>query len=254
MALPPRQQRHMFLRYEGLEYLDTDIVDFEGRLARIHKREVHRVPVLNFGGLPHLMAEGLSGRMLMEHHDEAAPSYTLIRDSILRLCHRLIACSIAERSQAPKKVTVMDLFYLRGMDVGSVNIPYLLARLAEHFGLLTAEILGGLTACVAMGPERQPVAMAGALVVTKDALIIDEGIQPDFLRELTHSIPETDQTEDWRGQYLRRKAGLAAAMPMIPHIFIFCLYLTKPGRPREGNIDEYWWRIYESGNLEVLES
>ncbi|GJZ26292.1 hypothetical protein Tco_0570545 [Tanacetum coccineum] len=25
-------------------------------------------------------------------------------------------------------------------------------------------------------------------------------------------------------------------------------------RPREGNIDEYWWRIYKSGNLEVLES
>ncbi|GKC03305.1 hypothetical protein Tco_0994915, partial [Tanacetum coccineum] len=24
--------------------------------------------------------------------------------------------------------------------------------------------------------------------------------------------------------------------------------------PREGNIDEYWWRIYESVNLEVLES
>ncbi|GKF75299.1 hypothetical protein Tco_0224743, partial [Tanacetum coccineum] len=23
---------------------------------------------------------------------------------------------------------------------------------------------------------------------------------------------------------------------------------------REGNIDEYWWRIYETGNLEVLES
>ncbi|GKA80886.1 hypothetical protein Tco_0787578 [Tanacetum coccineum] len=25
-------------------------------------------------------------------------------------------------------------------------------------------------------------------------------------------------------------------------------------RPREGNIDEYWWRIYKSRNLEVLES
>ncbi|GKG56742.1 hypothetical protein Tco_0580066, partial [Tanacetum coccineum] len=24
--------------------------------------------------------------------------------------------------------------------------------------------------------------------------------------------------------------------------------------PHEGNIDEYCWRIYESGNLEVLES
>ncbi|GJZ67336.1 hypothetical protein Tco_0630576 [Tanacetum coccineum] len=25
-------------------------------------------------------------------------------------------------------------------------------------------------------------------------------------------------------------------------------------RPREGNIDKHWWRIYESGNIEVLES
>ncbi|GKF70028.1 hypothetical protein Tco_0203085, partial [Tanacetum coccineum] len=24
--------------------------------------------------------------------------------------------------------------------------------------------------------------------------------------------------------------------------------------PDEGNIDEYWWRIYEFGNLEMLES
>ncbi|GJW70646.1 hypothetical protein Tco_0127563 [Tanacetum coccineum] len=98
-------------------------------------------------------------------------SYTLIRDLILRLYHRLIACSIAGRSQAPEKVTVTDLFYLRGLDVGSVNIPYLLARylrrfatrrksgalisggqfvaqLAEHFGLLIEERLQGLMICV----------------------------------------------------------------------------------------------------------
>ncbi|GJV35462.1 hypothetical protein Tco_1407939 [Tanacetum coccineum] len=236
MALPPCKQRYKFLRYKGLEYLDTDITDFEGRLARIHRREVHRVPVFDFRGLPDLMAEGLSGRMLMEHREEAGvildldtlrlysfswvelrgmgissagdflgttPSYTLIRDLILRLCHRLIACSFAGRSQRPEKVTVTDLFYLRGMDVGSVNVPYLLARylrlfsagrksgahisggqfaarLAEHFGLLTAEILGGLTfddtwALVAMGPERQLVAAAGAPAVAEDALIIDEG-------------------------------------------------------------------------------
>ncbi|GJU57189.1 hypothetical protein Tco_1234955 [Tanacetum coccineum] len=31
------------------------------------------------------------------------PSYTAIQDPILRLCHRLIACSIVGRSQAPKK-------------------------------------------------------------------------------------------------------------------------------------------------------
>ncbi|GJW62820.1 hypothetical protein Tco_0112155 [Tanacetum coccineum] len=109
-----------------------------------------------------------------------APSYTAIRDPILRLCHRLIACSIAGRSQAPKKVTVTDLFYLRGMDVDWVNVPYLLARylrlfaaerksgahisggqfvarLAVHFGLLTTEILGGLTVIV---PELPIIDMA----------------------------------------------------------------------------------------------
>ncbi|GKD88828.1 hypothetical protein Tco_1364335, partial [Tanacetum coccineum] len=102
------------------------------------------------------MTGGLSARMLMKHKDaqglggarrrlswrqfilalglhideemQAAefgaywaetPSYTVIWDPILRMCHRLIACSIAKRSKAPKKVTVTDLFYLRGMDVGS---------------------------------------------------------------------------------------------------------------------------------------
>ncbi|GKC17641.1 hypothetical protein Tco_1014423 [Tanacetum coccineum] len=158
------------------------------------------------------------------------PSYTLIRDPILRLCHRLIAYSIAGSSQAPEKVTMTDLFYLRGMDVGSVNVPYLLARyfrlftagrksgahisggqfvarLADYFGLLTTEILGGLTiispelpvidmeelvrmqisvelddtwAWVAMGPERQSDVAAGAPADSEDAPIIDEGSQADL--------------------------------------------------------------------------
>ncbi|GKF84951.1 hypothetical protein Tco_0249849, partial [Tanacetum coccineum] len=108
------------------------------------------------------------------------PSYIMIRDLILRLCHRLIACSIDGRSQAPEKVTIMDLFYLRGMDIDSVNVPYLLARylrlfaarrksgahisrgrfvarLAEHFGLLTAKILEGFTI---IAPELLIVDMA----------------------------------------------------------------------------------------------
>ncbi|GKD23166.1 hypothetical protein Tco_1224869 [Tanacetum coccineum] len=234
MALPPCDQRHQYLR-----------------------REVHRVLVFDFGGLPDLMAEGLSARMLMEHRDAqgaeserqildkgdlrdywigissardflvTAPSYTSIRNLILRLCHRLIVCSIAGRSQAPENVTMTDLFYLRGMDVSSVNVPYLLAtylrlfaagrksralisggqfvaRLTEHFGLLTEERLGGLTvitfalpvidmdelmrlqicveiddtwAWVALGPERQPDVTAGALGVAQDAPVVDEGDQ-----------------------------------------------------------------------------
>ncbi|GJZ21461.1 hypothetical protein Tco_0558500, partial [Tanacetum coccineum] len=109
-----------------------------------------------------------------------APSYTAIRDPILRLCHSLISCSIAGRSQAPEKVTVTNLFYLRGMDVGSINHHYLLARylrlfaaerksgahissgqfvarLAEHFRLLIVEVLQGLTV---IAPELPIIDMA----------------------------------------------------------------------------------------------
>ncbi|GKE22435.1 hypothetical protein Tco_1433947, partial [Tanacetum coccineum] len=156
-----------------------------------------------------------------------ALSYTVIRDPILRLCHRLIACSIVRRSQAPEKVTMTDLFYLRGMDVGSISVPYILARylrlfaagrksrdhisggqfvarLAEHFGLLTVEIPQGLIviapallvidmtelvrfqicmkiddtwAWVAMGLERQPDAAVGAFEAVEDAHVVDEGGQ-----------------------------------------------------------------------------
>ncbi|GJZ65636.1 hypothetical protein Tco_0622332 [Tanacetum coccineum] len=118
---------------------------------------------------------------------------------MLRLCHRLIACSIAGRSQAPEKVTVTDLFYLRGMDVGSVNVPYLLARYLRLFaagrksgahlsGVIDMAELVRLQICVelddtwawvAMRPERQPIATVGAPAVAKDAPIIDEGGQAD---------------------------------------------------------------------------
>ncbi|GJZ16362.1 hypothetical protein Tco_0552039 [Tanacetum coccineum] len=180
MALPPREQRHTFLRYQGLEYTDDDI---ETRLTRIYKREVHRVHVFNFGGLPDLMADGLSGRMPMEHKDAqgvslftsqvwrrifdirgplfqldelggahewsarqipdkgglrdywiwissagdflgTAPSYTAIQDPILRLCHRYLRLFAAGRKSG-----------------AHISGGQFVARLAEHFGLLTAEIL-----------------------------------------------------------------------------------------------------------------
>ncbi|GKE51466.1 hypothetical protein Tco_1486622, partial [Tanacetum coccineum] len=42
MALSPRDQRHQYLRFEGLEYTDADITDFEERLGRIYGREIPR--------------------------------------------------------------------------------------------------------------------------------------------------------------------------------------------------------------------
>ncbi|GJY88795.1 zf-CCHC domain-containing protein [Tanacetum coccineum] len=45
MALSLRDQRHQYLRFEGLQYTEGDIADFEMRLAKIYKREVHWVQV-----------------------------------------------------------------------------------------------------------------------------------------------------------------------------------------------------------------
>ncbi|GJU85842.1 hypothetical protein Tco_1293388 [Tanacetum coccineum] len=141
------------------------------------------------------------------------PSYTLIRDPMLGLLHRLIACSMAGRSQAPEKVTVTNLFYLRGMDVGSVNVPYLLARylrlfasgrkqgamisggqfdarLAEHFGLLTKERLQGLT------------------VIMRDLPVID---MTELVR--LQICEEIDDTWAWVAQGPKRQQVAAAGVP-----------------------------------------
>ncbi|GJX55907.1 hypothetical protein Tco_0285804 [Tanacetum coccineum] len=56
------------------------------------------------------------------------PSYVLIRDPVMRLCHRMIAYSIFGRGQTPEKVTGIDLFYLRNMDRGTINVPHPLAH------------------------------------------------------------------------------------------------------------------------------
>ncbi|GKE94165.1 hypothetical protein Tco_1579020 [Tanacetum coccineum] len=67
--LPPRKQRHPFLRYQGLEYSDQDITDFEERLERIYDRSTHTVQVLDFEGMSELMRDVLYARMRMEHRD-----------------------------------------------------------------------------------------------------------------------------------------------------------------------------------------
>ncbi|GKG42106.1 hypothetical protein Tco_0473857, partial [Tanacetum coccineum] len=38
MTLPPRDQRHQYLKFEGLQYTDADIADFEtSRMLMEHK-------------------------------------------------------------------------------------------------------------------------------------------------------------------------------------------------------------------------
>ncbi|GKD44163.1 hypothetical protein Tco_1268808, partial [Tanacetum coccineum] len=129
-----------------------------------------------------------------------APSYTYIRDPVRRLCHRFISYNISGRGQAPEKVTATDLFYLRSMDRGAANVPYLLAqylfrhakgrksgarlfggyfivRLAHYFCLVNDDGLRGLSIVAPLRPERQQVAAVGALAVAEDAPAVDEGDQ-----------------------------------------------------------------------------
>ncbi|GKA05808.1 hypothetical protein Tco_0684928 [Tanacetum coccineum] len=185
MVLPPGDQRHQYFSFEGLQYTDANIADFKMRFGKIYKREVHRVQEFDFGGLPDLMAEGLSGRMLMEHRDAqgqstdprqgnlsaywvgissvrdflgATPSYTLIRDSILRLCHRQIACSIARRSQAPEKV-FKDVHFekeARGYDIS---------------GRLMILGLGDAADGTSGAAEDAPVVDEGALAIPAPLLV-----------------------------------------------------------------------------------
>ncbi|GJT28536.1 hypothetical protein Tco_0908811 [Tanacetum coccineum] len=198
MALPPRKQRHRFLRYEGMEYTDSDIVDFESRLERIYTREIHRVQVVDFQGRARRrlswrqfsLALGLhtgdemessgfaryyseSERMIPRKGDihdywrdistdgdflGPPPSYTLIRDPVLRLCHRMMAHNIVGRSQ-----------------VIAPELPMI--DMAELVRLHICVQLDDTWAWVAMGPERQPDAAAGAPAVAEDTPAVDEGDQ-----------------------------------------------------------------------------
>ncbi|GJT81729.1 hypothetical protein Tco_1056071 [Tanacetum coccineum] len=208
MALPPRDQRHQYLRYEGLQYSDVDIADFEERLERIHDRDARMLmKYRDNGGV--IVFTSRAWRRLF---DTKGP---LVRELILEFYSTL---RFGEG--------LLDLDSPR-LDVGSVNIPYLLARylrrfaagrksgalisraqfvaqLAEHFRLLTEERHWGLTVImrelpvidmaelvrlqiymeiddtwewVALGPERQPDAAAGAPEAAEDAPIADEGDQ-----------------------------------------------------------------------------
>nr|GEX22217.1 hypothetical protein [Tanacetum cinerariifolium] len=91
------------------------------------------------------------------------PYYTSIKDPMLRLCHRLITCNIAGRSQALEKGLTMIVQDLCVIDM------------AELARLQICEELDDTWAWVAPGPERQPNAMAGAPEVAKGAPDIDEG-------------------------------------------------------------------------------
>ncbi|GKC83166.1 hypothetical protein Tco_1138883 [Tanacetum coccineum] len=216
MTPPLRDHRYLWLRYEGQEYTNADIVDFKGRLEKIYDRQVMftsyawrqlfeiRGPLVHELILEFFstfrIAEGSllgeSAREIIDKGDLSAywteissdwdflgtvPSYTLIKDPLMRLCHRLITFSIAGRSQAPKNVTSTNLFYLRSMDVGSVNIPYMLAQYLRRYAF------GRKRGARMSGGQFVPPA-AGAAQAHQE--IPEEGVQANLTLIEAAQIPQ----------------------------------------------------------------
>ncbi|GJU19582.1 hypothetical protein Tco_1152924 [Tanacetum coccineum] len=165
--------------------------------------------VVDFQGMLELMRDGLFARLVIEHRDDAAVVvFTIsVRWSQKMIELEAVYFDLRITYQGGDGVPSFARRFAAGRKSGAhICGGQFVVRLAEHFGLLTAEILGGLTvivpelliidmtelvrlqncievddtwAWVAIGPERQPDAAAGTPKVAQDAPVIDEGGQAD---------------------------------------------------------------------------
>ncbi|GJU20869.1 hypothetical protein Tco_1154211 [Tanacetum coccineum] len=173
-ALPPRDQRHQYLRFEGLQYTDADIIDFEMRLAKIYRREVHRVQVFDFRGLPDLMAKGLRGRMLMEHRDAQRQSMGLHTTEEIESVR--FGAYWAESARQ-----ILDKGDMRDYWIGISSVGDFLDIAPSYTSIRdpVLEIVRFREEAGGYNIWRSPDAMAGATGATEDAPAVDEGAQAD---------------------------------------------------------------------------
>ncbi|GJT64389.1 hypothetical protein Tco_1015869 [Tanacetum coccineum] len=155
--LPAADQRHPWLRYQIKEHTKGIRHSYEQRLETIWSRPVNRVYVLDFEGLT-AEIRAFSLRIYSGEEDDLEEVYLGIG----------VTHGAGDgRGWAPEKVTGIDLFYLRSIDRGTINVPHLLTqylfrhakgrksearlsgghfirRLAMHFELVSDDGLRGL--------------------------------------------------------------------------------------------------------------
>ncbi|GJR01272.1 hypothetical protein Tco_0524256, partial [Tanacetum coccineum] len=118
--LPPRDQRHLWLRYQVEGYTEEIVHGFEQRLKTIFALGLHTDVEIAEDGFG---AYWLGSERLV-------PDKGILVIIGLRF---LLARTFLEESLAPEKVTATDLFYLRSMDRGAANVRYLLVQyLCRH--------------------------------------------------------------------------------------------------------------------------
>nr|GEX14705.1 putative reverse transcriptase domain-containing protein [Tanacetum cinerariifolium] len=150
-----RDQRHQYLRFKGLEYIDADIANFEERLGKIYGRGVHQGVTVRdvWGKAPYELDRVYSRDGSTYGRGDEVRWIWCILGRECKADPRQGGSDIAERSQAPVMVTMTDLSYLMGIN----------------------DVLDETWAWVTLGPYKQLDATTGAPKVAKGAPDVDEG-------------------------------------------------------------------------------
>ncbi|GJT35563.1 hypothetical protein Tco_0925982 [Tanacetum coccineum] len=180
--LPLREQRHLFLRYQGLEYTDADIADFEERLERMVMEHRDDAGVVVF-------TSRAWGRLF----DTRGPLvWELILEFLrtLRFSSYMFYYSVEadyvkfQLGGARRRLSWRQFILALGLHTGEEMESLGFARVecwivcGSIGSAFTAEILRGLTV---IAPELPMIDMAELvrLHISQDALVIDDGGQAD---------------------------------------------------------------------------
>ncbi|GJW06084.1 hypothetical protein Tco_1568507 [Tanacetum coccineum] len=211
--LPPRDQRHLWLRYQVEGYTKEIVHNFEQRLETIFGRQVNRVHILDFEGLTPDMRQDLVERLRIVYTGDDGHEMGL--DAAGTLCFQLggsrhsmtwiqfiLALGLHTTEEiaedkfraywkflrgAPSYTYIIDLVQIlchrhvegRKSDAKLLG-GHFIRRLAHHFGLVNDDGLRGLSVVayelplIDMGPKRQPDAVAGAAGAAKDAPAVNK--------------------------------------------------------------------------------
>ncbi|GJU42984.1 hypothetical protein Tco_1200250 [Tanacetum coccineum] len=153
-------------RYQVERYTKDIMHNNEQRLEMIFGRSVNRVYILDFVGLTEETRAPLVREFILEFLSTCRMSDTEMGLDVADTL--MISCSIFGRGQAPEKG-------LRGLSVVTRDLPMI--DLHELSRLNIYERVGDTWAWVALGPERQTNAAAGAPRAAEDALAVNEGAQ-----------------------------------------------------------------------------
>ncbi|GJT45432.1 hypothetical protein Tco_0954147 [Tanacetum coccineum] len=194
MALPPRDQRHEWLRFDAQGYTEEEKQEFETRLGKINEGDVEldmteRLRMEHRGADGEVLFMSSIWRELLDLVNYWAriasdgdflgppPSYTLIGEPLRRLCHHLIAFTIQAKALT---VEVRDL-------------PTI--DLEELIKLRIGERVMDTVSWFAEGPPRQQVGATGRdtqidLEVPQDAPVGQEDDQPDPAPQQAPQMPQ----------------------------------------------------------------